>query len=55
MPSADETNLNQVQLNVEDTRSSFLETAQFTPTGAPVGESISFSNLKGGRVREMFF
>lgn len=36
----DETILNQVQLNVEDTRSSFLETAQFTPTRAPVAESI---------------
>lgn len=32
----DETILNQVQHNVGDTRSSFLETAEFTPTVAPV-------------------
>lgn len=38
----DETILNQVQHNVEHTRSSFLETAQFTLTRAPVGESIFF-------------
>lgn len=31
-----ETILNQVQYNVGDTRSSFLETAEFTPTVAPV-------------------
>lgn len=38
----DETILNQVQHNVEHTRSSFLDTAQFIPTRAPVGESTFF-------------
>lgn len=38
----DETILNQMQHNVGDTRSSFLETEEFTPTMAPVCESIFF-------------
>lgn len=38
----DEAILNQVQHNVGDTRSSFLGTAEFTPTVAPVCESILF-------------